>query len=310
MTYIYNVADIFIFYDINGGGMKRILAAAVYLIAAGVVLTGFAPEACFARDKRAIQIKGSDTMVNLGQAWAEAFNKRYPDVNIAVTGGGSGTGIAALINGTADICESSRAIAPKEVKQAQGQGITPKEAIVGLDGIAVVVHPKNPVEDLTMDQLRDIFMGSVKNWKDVGGVNKPIVILSREVNSGTHIFFKEHVLRRGNGKGPEEFAPDALLMPSSQAIAEEVSNNENAIGYYGMGYISPRQKVIAVAKSAGLTYAEPTVENVRSGSYPISRPLYIYTNGEPQGVIKEFMDFVYSKEGQDIVKKIDFVPIK
>lgn len=263
-----------------------------------------------AQSKNFIQIKGSDTMVNLGQAWAEAFNAKYPDVNIAVTGGGSGTGIAALINGTCDVCETSRAIEPKEMKMAEAKGITPNQEIVGLDGIAVVVNPKNPVKNLTMDQLRDIFMGNVKNWNELGGENKTIVILSREVNSGTHMFFKEHVLRRGAAKGPEEFSPGALLMPSSQAIADEVGQNENAIGYYGMGYISPAQKVIAVAKDPASPFIEPTIENVRSKAYPISRPLYLYTNGKPEGVVKDFIDFVYSPEGQRLVKETDFVPIK
>jgi len=264
----------------------------------------------FAAEKGSIQIKGSDTMVNLGQAWAEAFNKFHPDVNVAVTGGGSGTGIAALINGTCDIAECSRAMEAKEIKQAEAKGIEPNQEIVGLDGIAVVVNPKNSVKDLAMDQLRDIFMGNIKNWKALDGKNKPIVILSREVNSGTHIFFKEHVLRRGNSKGPEEYAPDALLMPSSQAIADEVANNENAIGYYGMGYISTKQKVVAVAKDANSPFIEPTIENVKSNKYPISRPLYMYTNGKPKGAIKDFLDFVFSKDGQDIVKRLDFVPIK
>jgi phosphate transport system substrate-binding protein len=136
------------------------------------------------------------------------------------------------------------------------------------------------------------------------------VILSREVNSGTHIFFKEHVLRMGNAKGPEEFSPSALLMPSSQAIADEVSNNENAIGYYGMGYISPGQKTIAMGKSKDGPFIEPTTENVKTNIYPISRPLYMCTNGEPKGSVKDFIDFVHSKEGQEIVKKLDFVPIK
>ena len=280
----------------------------IWFLICGLIIT--MASLSFAADKKMIQIKGSDTMVNLGQAWAEAFNVKHPDINIAVTGRGSGTGIAALINGTCDICESSRAIAQKEIKQAKDKGIEPHEEIVGLDGIAVVVHPKNPVKNLTMGQLRGIFMGQIRNWKDLGGANKPIVILSREVNSGTHLFFKEHVLRGGDVKGPEEFAAEALLMPSSQAIADEVSNNENAIGYYGMGYISPAQKVIAVAKADGSAFIEPDIANVRSGNYPISRPLYLYTNGTPQGIIKEFIDFVYSKEGQNIVRETDFVPIK
>lgn len=280
-------------------------------LAAIIFLCNILSNPVFGLPKKSIQIKGSDTMVNLGQAWAEEFNRLHPDVNVAVTGGGSGTGISALINGTCDIAECSRPIEPKEIEQARARGIEPTEAIVGLDGIAVVVNPKNLVKNLTIDQLREIFMGNIKNWKEVAsGKDMPIVILSREVNSGTHVFFKEHVLRRGNPKGPEEFSPYALLMPSSQAIADEVSQNENAIGYYGMGYISPNQKVIAVAKDANSPFVEPTIENVKANTYPISRPLYLYTNGKPQGVIKEFMDFVFSKEGQKIVRDIDFVPIR
>ena len=264
----------------------------------------------YAESNKSIQIKGSDTMVNLGQAWAEEFNKLHPDINVAVTGGGSGTGISSMLNGTCDIAETSRAMEDKEVKQAKEKGIDPVQEIVALDGIAVVVNPKNPVKNLTMDQLRDIFIGNTANWKAVGGPDKEIVLLSREVNSGTHIFFKEHVLRKGKSKGPEEFSPASLLMPSSQAIADEVSNNENAIGYYGMGYISPKQKIIAVAKDASSPFVEPTIESVKNNTYPISRPLYMCTNGNPRGTVKEFIDFVYSKEGQEIVRKLDFVPIK
>lgn len=258
----------------------------------------------------AIQIKGSDTMVNLVQAWTEAFSLLHPEVSIAITGGGSGTGIAALISGTCDIAISSRTMEEKEIRQAEDKGIKPHQEIVALDGIVVVVHPRNPVKYLTMDQLREIFMGNIKNWKIVGGANLRIVLLSREVNSGTHIFFKEHVLRRAKSKGQEEFSPSALMMPSSYAIAEETANNENAVGYYGMGYISPRQKVIAVAKDASSPFFEPTVENIRSNAYPISRPLYMYTNGTPQGAVRELFNFIFSREGQEIVKKTDFVPIK
>jgi phosphate transport system substrate-binding protein len=280
------------------------------LLTAFMVLLASAAGAASPQKAKSIQIKGSDTMVNLGQAWAEAFSKRAPGVNIAVTGGGSGTGLTALLNGTCDIAESSRVMEDKELKQAAAKGVKPVEEKVALDGIAIVVHPKNPVKNLTIDQLREIFMGNITNWKVVGGANKTIVILSREVNSGTHIFLKEHVLRRGVAKGPEEFSPSALMMPSSQAIAEEVAGNENAIGYYGMGYIGPKQKVIAVAKDAKSPFIEPTIDNVKSNLYPISRPLYLYTNGTPQGVIKDFIDFVYSKQGQEIVKKLDFVPVK
>lgn len=290
--------------------MKRLCLPAFSLLCLSFFAPSLDSPAAAAQKSVSIQIKGSDTMVNLGQAWAEAFNAIHANVNVAVTGGGSGTGIAALISGTCDIAESSRAVEEKETKQAEAEGIRFNQEIVALDGIAVVVHPSNPVKNLTMDQLREVFMGNIKNWRMLGGPDIPIVLLSREVNSGTHIFFKEHVLRHGKKKGTEEFSPGALMMPSSYAIAEEVANNENTIGYYGMGYISPRQKVIAVAKDANSLFIEPTLQAVRSNAYPISRPLYLYTNGTPQGVIKEFIDFVYSKEGQEIVKKTDFVPIK
>jgi len=270
----------------------------------------FTVSAFAGNDKNSIQIKGSDTMVNLGQAWAEKYMEVNPGDFVAVTGGGSGTGIAALINSTCSIAECSRSMKKEEIQLAESKGVKPVEHVVALDGIAVVVSPKNPVTKLTMEQLRAIFMGAIKNWKEVGGEDKAIVILSREVNSGTHVFFKEHVLRRGHEKGPEEFAPGALLMPSSQAIADEVAQNQNAIGYYGMGYISPKQKVILVAKDEKSEYITPTTENVLKGNYPISRPLYLYTNGEAQGLVKKFLDFTLSKEGQEIVVKTDFVPVK
>lgn len=257
-----------------------------------------------------IQIKGSDTMVNLGQAWAEEFMIKYPNVSVAVTGGGSGTGIAAMINGTTDIAESSRQIKKEEIDLARQNGVEPVEFTVGLDGLAVVVNPANPVKELTLDQLRDIFMGNITNWKDLGGSDARIVVLSRESNSGTHVYFKEHVLRRGNEKGPEEFAPTALLMPSSQAIADEVASNTGAIGYYGLGYVTSRQKAVAVASKTGAPAVLPTLDTVTSGDYPISRPLFMYTRGEPAGVVKDFMDFALSDEGQKIVRDLDFVPLR
>jgi len=257
-----------------------------------------------------IQIKGSDTMVNLGQAWAEEFMRADPKVSVAVTGGGSGTGIAAMLSNTCDIAELSRELKPEEIEMARKKGFEPKQITVALDGLAVVVHPANPLSQLTQDQLAAIFSGSVSNWKEVGGSDLPIVILSREVNSGTHVYFKEHVLRRGRKDSQAEFAANALLLPSSQAIADEVAQNPSAIGYYGMGYISPREKALAVAKDADSPYIQPTIENVVSNAYPISRPLLMVTRGEPQGLVARFIDFVLSPEGQKIVVKIDFVPVK
>ncbi len=262
-----------------------------------------------AKDKNSIQIKGSDTMVNLGQAWAEKYMEKSSKEFVAVTGGGSGTGISSLISGTCDIAMNSRNIKDKEITLAKQKGIDPFEIKVALDGLAVVVNPKNPASKLTIDQLAQIFTGKIINWKEVGGQDLKIVLLSREVNSGTHVYFKEHVLRKNDPNSKEEFAPGALLLPSSQAIADEVAGNSAAIGYYGMGYISSKQKPIMVAKDEKSEYETPTIENVVNGKYPISRPLFLYTNGQPQGLVKKFVDFALSKEGQDIVLKTDFVPI-
>jgi len=265
---------------------------------------------CARNGGKAIQIKGSDTMVNLGQAWSEEFMKEHPDIPIAVTGGGSGTGIAALIGGTTDIAQSSRQMEKKEIETAEKKGIYPKEFHVADDGIAVVVNPSNPVNKLTIKQLSDIFTNKITNWRDVGGQDKKIVVLSRERNSGTHVFFLEHVVKLGDKKSKNEFAPGVLMMPSSQAIAEEVSNNKEAIGYFGLGYLTSKEKAVAVAideKSKGIA---PSIKTVSNKTYPISRSLQLYANGEPKDKIKSFIDFVMSPEGQKIVLKMDFVPIK
>jgi phosphate transport system substrate-binding protein len=256
-----------------------------------------------------IQVKGSDTMVNLAQSWAETYMEINQKDFIAVTGGGSGTGISSMISGTCDISMSSRDIKKKEIQIAEKKGIKPFEIKAALDGLAVIVNPKNTVDKLTMQQLADIFTGKIKNWKELGGHEGQIVLLSREVNSGTHVYFKEHVLRKGNPSGPEEFAPSALMLSSSQAIADEIAGNIDAIGYYGMGYVSKNQKAVSIAKDANSPYELPTVDNVISGKYPISRPMYLYTNGEPNGLVQRFVDFALSKQGQEIVVKTDFVPV-
>jgi phosphate transport system substrate-binding protein len=256
-----------------------------------------------------LQIKGSDTMVNLSQAWAEEYMKKNPGRSIAVTGGGSGTGIAALISNTCDIAEVSREMKDAEIALARQKGVEPKKIVVALDGLAVVVHPSNPVSQLTMPQLADIFTGKTTNWKQVGGRDAKIVLLSREVNSGTHVYFKEHVLRHGKAEASEEFSPEALLLPSSQAIVDEVSQNTDAIGYFGMGYITSHLKVIKVAVDANAQFFAPSIELIQNSTYPISRPLIMYTNGEPGGLTKSFIDFVLSQEGQNVVRRMDFVPV-
>ena len=269
----------------------------------------FAASAFAVKDKNSIQIKGSDTMVNLGQAWAEKYMEKNAGDFAAVTGGGSGTGLSSLISGTCDIAMSSRNIKEKEIALAKQKGINPNEIKVALDGLAVVVNPGNSIDRLTLAQLADIFTGRITNWKEIGGKDERIVVLSREVNSGTHVYFKEHVLRKNDPNSKEEFAPAALMLSSSQAIADEVAGNSTAIGYYGMGYISKNQKPVAIAKDEKSEYEMPVIENVINGRYPISRPLFLYTNGTPEGLVKKFIDFTLSKEGQKIVLATDFVPI-
>lgn len=280
-------------------------------VLSGLLLSLFAQPIIEARKKDgSLQIKGSDTMVNLVQAWVEEFMAADTGSFVAVTGGGSGTGFAALINDSCDIAMTSRSIKTEEIRLAEAKGIHPKEYKVALDGLVAVVNPKNPVSRLTMDQLAGIFTGKIRNWKEVGGQDAKIVVLSREVNSGTHVYFKEHVLAGGDSKSREEFSPDALLMPSSQAIADEVAQNPAAIGYYGMGYVGKSQRVLAIAQDADSEFVSPEVENVVSGRYPISRPLFLYTNGEPQGKVKEIIDFIFSEQGQSLVSTVDFVPIR
>jgi len=259
---------------------------------------------------KSIQIKGSDTIVNLVQKWGEDYSVKDPSVNIGITGGGSGTGFAALINGTCDIAMSSRGIEEAEAKQAKANNIFPVEYKVGLDGLIIIVNPKNPINKLTLAQVRDIFMGTIKNWKELGGRDKKIVILSRESNSGTHMFFKEHVLRQGNKKGPEEFSPRALLMPSSQAIVNEVVQNPNALGYVGIGYLSPELKALDIAKKKGGKYIKADIDSVLSDKYPISRPLFLYASSKDNPTVNAFVGYALSDEGQVLVRKLDFVPIK
>ncbi len=256
-----------------------------------------------------IQNKGSDTIVNLALAWAEAYRKIVPEVSIAVTGGGSGTGIAAMINGTVDICNASRKMSPDEITQAQAQGIEPVEFTVAIDALAVVVHPENPVGQLTIDQLADIYTGRITNWKDVGGRDTPIVILSRETNSGTHVYFLENIVRKGDKNNKDIFAPQTLLMPSSVGITSEIRRNPNAIGYDGLGYITEGEKVLAVAQDSASPYVLPTVETGADGSYPIARGLYMYTAGEPTGIIADYLAWINGPEGQAIVAELGFVPL-
>lgn len=245
--------------------------------------------------------------MNLALAWAERYMQIEPSARISVTGGGSGTGIAALINGTVDIANASREIKAEEVEAARHNGIEPVEHIVALDAIAVVVNPKNPVDKLTLQQISDIYTGKITNWREVGGENRPIVLLSRESNSGTYVYFLEEVVRMGQDSDLL-FAPDTLLLPSSEGIIEELRQNPNAIGYDGLGYVTPDIKVVAVARDADGPFVMPSPATVNDGSYPISRPLYMYTDKNPSERVAAYLQWILA-DGQSIVDDLGFVPL-
>ena len=280
------------------------------LILAACRPTGSTPVETGLATTGTVENMGSDTLVNLALAWAETYMGRYPDVRISVTGGGSGTGIAALINGTADLANASRAMKEEEIKAAQANGATPQEFTVARDAIAVVAHPSNPVDGLTLQQISDIYTGRFTNWSQLGGEDRPIVLLSRESNSGTYVYFLENVIRLGDKGSGLLFSPDTLLMPSSEGISAEIRQNPNAIGYDGLGYVTPDQKMLPVAVDAHSPYVIPSVETVNNGLYPISRPLYMYTAGEPTGLIKDYLDWVRSDDGQVLVLELGFVPLR
>ena len=256
-----------------------------------------------------IENKGSDTIVNLALAWAERYQAEHEEVRISVTGGGSGTGIAALLNGTVDIANASRQIKDEEITEARSKGIEPVEFVVARDAIAVIVNPANPVSQLTLQQVSDIYSGKLRNWQEVGGEDRPIVKLSRETNSGTHVYFLENVLRLGDAESTVLFSTDTLLLPSSEGIISEVRLNPNAIGYDGLGYVPADLKMIAIATEAGGAYTLPSSQTVNDRSYAVARDLYMYTNGPPSGALKTYMEWILSPEAQQIVDELGFVPV-
>lgn len=287
------------------GGLLLALLAWIALSGCASSASGDDPGA----SDRAIQNKGSDTLVNVALAWAEAYQTVAPDVAIAVTGGGSGTGIASLLNGTVDIANASREIKPDEIDAARAQGIEPAEFTVAIDALAVIVHLDNPVDQLTLPQLADIYTGRITNWNEVGGRDAPIVLVSRESNSGTHVYFLEEVVRLGDSENRDIFAARTLMMPSSVGITSEVSRNVNAIGYDGLGYVTDSEKIVAVARDGASPYVLPSVETAADGSYALSRNLYMITAGQPTGAIAAYLDWILSPAGQKIVADLGFVPI-
>lgn len=284
----------------------------VTALAVSLLLAGCRPsndDAEAAGGNLTIQNKGSDTLVNVALAWAEAYREVRPEVAIVVTGGGSGTGIASLINGTVDIANASRQINEDEQQGAEANGIEPIEHVIARDAIAVVVHLSNPVDRLTLPQLSDIYTGRITNWRELGGDDRPIVLLSRESNSGTHVYFLEEVVRLGNSDNDALFSPETLLLPSSEGISVEIRQNPNAIGYDGLGYVTDDQKVLAIGRDDS-SYVLPTIDSVNSGDYPISRPLYMYTAGQPTGTVQAYLEWIMSAEAQAIVRDLGFVPLE
>src|SRR5688572_28789557 len=251
-----------------------------------------------------ITIKGSDTMVQLAQRWAEAFMGANKDVTVQVTGGGSGTGISALINGTTDICMSSRPMKDKEKEQMLAKYTSAGvEATVARDGLTVYLHESNPVKELSMEQLKKIYLGEIKNWKEVGGKNATILLYSRENNSGTYVFFKEHVLEN------KDFAQNAQTLPGTAAVVNAITKDPNGIGYGGAGY-AKGIKECAIKKDEASPALLPVKENIDNNSYALSRALYFYLKGRPEGKMKEFVDWILSPRGQEIVTKEGFFAIK
>jgi len=261
--------------------------------------------------KASIQVKGSDTMVNLAQAWAEEYQKVAPDVAVEVSGGGSGQGIAALIRGTIDIADCSRNMKPEEIAQATtNTGRTPKEIVVAYDALAVYVHRDNPLEEITFDQLAQIFAegGRITKWSDLGvkipGTSSDdIVRVSRQSSSGTYEFFREHVLNK------RDYKLGSRDMNGSKEVVELVSSTPTAIGYSGMGYATPGVKMLRVTRKAGETAYAPTVQNTLNKTYPISRSLLVYTLGEPKGPVKLYIDWMLSDAGQKVVEASGYVPV-
>jgi len=254
-------------------------------------------------EQKAITIKGSDTMVTLGQRWAEVYMQKNPNAVVQVTGGGTGTGISALINGTTDICQASRKMKEKEQKlMAEKHGGAAVEIEVARDGLAIYVNNASKVEELSFAQLKDIFKGTITNWKDVGGSDAPIVVYSRENSSGTYEFFKETVL------GGDDFAATAQTMPGTAAVVNAVSKEANSIGYGGAAYSTGIRSLKVKKEPTGVAVA-PNAETVKDGTYPLARPLQIYLLKAPEGALKAFTDWVKGPEGQKLVTEVGYYPI-
>jgi phosphate transport system substrate-binding protein len=298
---------------LNGYGFLLALVFIAGLILAAGGCAPRAPEPSGSELSGSFKVIGSNTVTPLTTLWAEEFMKLNPEVNIAVSGPGSGVGIASLINGTIDIAQVSRGMKTKEYEQAAGQGVNPYEIQMATDALSVTVHPSNPVSEMTITQLSAIFTNQVTNWQDVGGDDAPIVAIARDTNSGTHVFFKEQVIQM-KGLDTEnkelEYGQEVLFLPSTEGGITETANNPNAIFYPGLGYLTDEVKALAVKKTADDPAVLPSVVTALDGTYAVARPLLYYTDGEPAGIIKAFIDFCLSPEGQAKVIEAGYVPLQ
>ena len=249
-----------------------------------------------------VTVKGSDTMVILGQRWAEEYMKKSTGTKMQVTGGGSGTGLAALINGTTDIAMSSRPIKEAETEKLRGRfNTTGAEIAVAKDGVTFYVQENNPLSSLTMDQLKGIYLGDITNWKEVGGPDARIVVYSRENSSGTYVFVKDNLL------GGDDYTASAQTLPGTAAVVNAVSKEKHGIGYGGAAYA---KGIKELKIKNGTEEISPSAENIKSGKYPLSRDLYFYLRAKPSGEVKAFIDYVLSADGQAIVTRVGYFPVK
>jgi len=267
--------------------------------------------------KTVISVKGSDTMVNLAQKWAEVYMQNNPNVSIQVTGGGSGTGVAALLNGTLDLANSSRELKDSELETAKQKGVAPVVYEVALDGIAVIVHPDNQIDNLTVKQVSDIFSGKITNWKQLGGPDMIITLYGRENSSGTYEFFKDHVLGKDESGKQIDYATSTQVLQGTAALGEAIARDVKGIGYGGVGYFALRNdvKILHIKKDETSPAVSPSEKGkvnynaIWSGDYSISRYLYCFTNGQATGELKTYIDFILSPEGQKLVESMEYIPL-
>lgn len=254
---------------------------------------------------------GSTTILPIANRWQEAFNKLHPEITIAVSGGGSGTGIAQLAARTCNIANASRAIKPEEMQAAQARGVHPHEIPIAYDGIAVIVNPANPIRELTLRQLSDLYTGTLRRWEQVGVPGGGEVhLVARDSASGTFESFKAMVITLNDTDKSRNYAPEALQQSSNEGVLQTVIQVPDAIGYVGMGYINDKVKVLGIIPEEGQPAVFPSETTVREGSYPIARKLYMYTDGEPTGVVKTYVDWCLGPEGQALVKAAGFIPLR